>query len=81
MFYLSMDSSFFFLKKTKNFCVQPDDYVCVEQVSAEIYRVHSAPEQEPVVLFRCGAVRQLDSLLAAPQQHVEEVLSQEEVIR
>ncbi|XP_053353709.1 nucleolar protein 11-like [Clarias gariepinus] len=50
-------------------------------VSAEIYRVHSAPEQEPVVLFRCGAVRQLDSLLAAPQQHVEEVLSQEEVIR
>ncbi|KAG7326826.1 hypothetical protein KOW79_010227 [Hemibagrus wyckioides] len=50
-------------------------------VSAEIYRVHSAPEQEPVVLFQRGAVRLLDSLLTAPQQPVEEVLSQEEVIR
>ncbi|XP_060774922.1 nucleolar protein 11-like [Neoarius graeffei] len=50
-------------------------------VSAEIYRVHSAPEQESVVLFQRGAVRRLDSLLAAPQQPVEEVLSQEEVIR
>ncbi|KAK2857589.1 hypothetical protein Q7C36_005508 [Tachysurus vachellii] len=50
-------------------------------VSAEIYRIHSAPEQEPVVLFQRGAVRLLDSLLTAPQQPVEEVLSQEEVIR
>ncbi|MCJ8729914.1 hypothetical protein PDJAM_G00111970 [Pangasius djambal] len=50
-------------------------------VSAEIYRVHSAPEQEPVVLFQRGAVRLLDSLLTAPQQPIEEVLSQEEVIR
>ncbi|MCI4375733.1 hypothetical protein PGIGA_G00113270 [Pangasianodon gigas] len=50
-------------------------------VSAEIYRVHSAPEQELVVLFQRGAVRLLDSLLTAPQQPIEEVLSQEEVIR
>lgn len=43
--------------------------------------MHSVPEQEPVVLFQRGAVRHLDSLLAAPQQPVEDVLSQEEVIR
>lgn len=50
-------------------------------VSAEIYRVHSAPGQTPVVLFQRGAVRLLDALLSAPQQPVEQVLSQEEVIR
>ncbi|XP_036426021.1 nucleolar protein 11-like [Colossoma macropomum] len=50
-------------------------------VSAEVYRVHSVPDQEPLVLFRHGAVRFLDSLLAAPQQPIEEVLSEEEVIR
>ncbi|XP_072539523.1 nucleolar protein 11-like isoform X2 [Salminus brasiliensis] len=50
-------------------------------VSAEVYRVHSVPDREPVVLFRCGAVRLLDSLLSAPQQPVGEVLSEEEVIR
>ncbi|KAI4894061.1 hypothetical protein NFI96_019328, partial [Prochilodus magdalenae] len=50
-------------------------------VSAEVYRVHSVPDREPLVLFRRGAVRFLDSLLAAPQQPVEEVLSEEEVIR
>ncbi|TSK62597.1 Nucleolar protein 11-like [Bagarius yarrelli] len=50
-------------------------------VSAEIYRLHSGPEQEPVVLFQRGAVRLLSSLLAAPQQSIEEVLSPEEVIR
>ncbi|XP_076872002.1 nucleolar protein 11-like [Brachyhypopomus gauderio] len=50
-------------------------------VSAEIYRVHSVSECEPVVLFRRGGVRHLDSLLAAPQQPVEEVLREDEVIR
>ncbi|KAM4604001.1 nucleolar protein 11-like [Polymixia lowei] len=50
-------------------------------VSSDIWRVHSAPGGEPVVLFQTGAVRLLDSLLSAPQQHVEEVLAREEAIR
>uniref|UniRef100_A0AAR2IHN3 Nucleolar protein 11 n=1 Tax=Pygocentrus nattereri TaxID=42514 RepID=A0AAR2IHN3_PYGNA len=59
------------------------EYVVVtdEKVSAEVYRLHSVPDREPLVLFRHGAVRFLDSLLAAPQQTIEEVLSEEEVIR
>ncbi|KAJ8264106.1 hypothetical protein GJAV_G00145240 [Gymnothorax javanicus] len=50
-------------------------------VSAEVLRVHSARDREPVVLFSRGAVRLLDSLLAAPQQPIEDVLCEEEVIR
>ncbi|CAJ1053693.1 nucleolar protein 11 [Xyrichtys novacula] len=50
-------------------------------VSSDVWRVHSAPGGEPVVLFQRGAVRLLDSLLSAPQQPIEEVLSQEETIR
>eukprot|EP00063_Salmo_salar_P052909 XP_014027744.1 PREDICTED: nucleolar protein 11-like [Salmo salar] len=50
-------------------------------VSADVWRVHSAPGEEPVVLFQRGAVRLLDSLLSAPQQPIEDVLSEEEVIR
>ncbi|XP_051986033.1 nucleolar protein 11-like isoform X2 [Xyrauchen texanus] len=66
--------------------VWKDDDVNIDKafkatVSADVLRVLSAPECEPVVLFRCGAIRFLDSLLAAPQQPIEEVLSEEEVIR
>ncbi|KAJ8399675.1 hypothetical protein AAFF_G00407800 [Aldrovandia affinis] len=50
-------------------------------VSADIARVHAVQDSEPVVLFARGAVRLLDSLLAAPQQPIEDVLSEEEVIR
>uniref|UniRef100_A0A668AFT0 Nucleolar protein 11 n=1 Tax=Myripristis murdjan TaxID=586833 RepID=A0A668AFT0_9TELE len=50
-------------------------------VSSDVWRVHSVPGGEPVVLFQRGAVRLLDSLLSAPQQPVEEVLAQEEAIR
>ncbi|KAL1006067.1 hypothetical protein UPYG_G00067440 [Umbra pygmaea] len=50
-------------------------------VSADIWRIHSAAEGEPVVLFQRGAIRLLDSLLIAPQQPIEDVLSAEEVIR
>ncbi|XP_029595269.1 nucleolar protein 11-like [Salmo trutta] len=50
-------------------------------VSADVWRVHSAPGEEPVVLFQRGSVRLLDSLLSAPQQPIEDVLSEEEVIR
>ncbi|KAG9277463.1 nucleolar protein 11 [Astyanax mexicanus] len=66
--------------------VWKDEDISIEKafkatVSAEVYRIHSIPDREPVVLFRCGAVRSLDSLLSAPQQPVEKVLSEEEVIR
>ncbi|XP_051562630.1 nucleolar protein 11-like isoform X2 [Myxocyprinus asiaticus] len=66
--------------------VWKDDDVNIDKafkatVSADVLRVLSAPECEPVVLFRRGAIRFLDSLLAAPQQPIEEVLSEEEVIR
>lgn len=53
----------------------------VVQVSSEVWRVQCAHGGEPVVLFQRGAVRLLDSLLSAPQQPIEEVLSQEEAIR
>uniref|UniRef100_H3D9E4 Nucleolar protein 11 n=1 Tax=Tetraodon nigroviridis TaxID=99883 RepID=H3D9E4_TETNG len=49
-------------------------------VSSEIWRVHSVPGGEPVVLFKSGAVRLLDYLLSAPQQPIEEIVSQEETI-
>lgn len=50
------------------------------QVSSDIWRLCSAPGEEPVVLFKSGAVRLLDSLLSAPQQSIEEVVSPEETI-
>jgi len=43
--------------------------------------VLSAADSEAVVLFCCGAVRFLDSLLASPQQPIEDVLAEEEIIR
>ncbi|XP_059198125.1 nucleolar protein 11-like [Centropristis striata] len=49
-------------------------------VSSDVWRVHCAAGGEPVVLFQRGAVRLLDSLLSAPQQPIEEVLSPEEAI-
>lgn len=51
------------------------------QVSADVFRVLSAPDFEPVVLFRHGAARFMNSLLAAPQQPIEEILSEGELIR
>ncbi|XP_051751822.1 nucleolar protein 11-like [Ctenopharyngodon idella] len=50
-------------------------------VSADVLRVLLAADSEPVVLFCCGAVRFLDSLLASPQQPIEDVLAEEEIIR
>ena len=38
------------------------------------------PGAEPVVLFRRGAVRLLDYVLSAPQQPIEQIVSQEETI-
>uniref|UniRef100_A0A671QBY3 Nucleolar protein 11-like n=1 Tax=Sinocyclocheilus anshuiensis TaxID=1608454 RepID=A0A671QBY3_9TELE len=49
-------------------------------VSADVLRVLSATDSEPVVLFCCGAVRFLDLLLASPQQPIEHVLAEDEII-
>uniref|UniRef100_A0A674NSI8 Nucleolar protein 11 n=1 Tax=Takifugu rubripes TaxID=31033 RepID=A0A674NSI8_TAKRU len=56
------------------------DKVFKSTVSSDIWRVHSIPGGEPVVLFKKGAMRLLDSLLTAPQQPIEEVISQDETI-
>ncbi|XP_048871035.1 nucleolar protein 11-like [Brienomyrus brachyistius] len=50
-------------------------------VSADVARVHALPDSEPVVLFARGAVRILDTLLAVPQQSIEELLPEGEIIR
>lgn len=50
-------------------------------VSSDVLRVMAASDSEPVVLFSCGAVKFLDSLLASPQQPIEAVLTEEEFIR
>ncbi|NWH94155.1 NOL11 protein, partial [Aegithalos caudatus] len=49
-------------------------------LSADVYRIHSLPQGGPLVLFRGGGVRTLDVLLEAPQQEIENLIS-DEVIR
>ncbi|XP_067403434.1 nucleolar protein 11 [Emydura macquarii macquarii] len=56
------------------------DKVFKATLTAEVYRIHSLPHTVPLVLFKGGAVRTLDALLAAPQQEIENVIS-DEVIR
>ncbi|NXI40041.1 NOL11 protein, partial [Galbula dea] len=53
------------------------DKVFKATLSAEVYRIHSLPSGGPVVLFRGGGVRTLDVLLEAPQQEIENVISDE----
>ncbi|XP_065591500.1 nucleolar protein 11 [Cyrtonyx montezumae] len=53
------------------------DKVFKATLSAEVYRIHSVPHAEPLVLFRGGGVRTLDVLLEAPQQEIENVISDE----
>ncbi|XP_059235136.1 nucleolar protein 11 isoform X1 [Mustela nigripes] len=57
------------------------DKVFKATLSAEIYRIHSIQGAEPLVLFKEGAVRGLEALLAEPQQKIETVISDEEVIK
>nr|KAF6416625.1 nucleolar protein 11 [Molossus molossus] len=57
------------------------DKVFKATLSAEVYRIHSIQGTEPLVLFRKGAVRGLEALLAEPQQKIETVISDEEVIK
>uniref|UniRef100_H9G3H4 Nucleolar protein 11 n=1 Tax=Anolis carolinensis TaxID=28377 RepID=H9G3H4_ANOCA len=56
------------------------DKVFKATLSANVYRIHSLPHIEPLVLFKGGVVKSLDALLAAPQQEVENIIS-DEVIR
>uniref|UniRef100_A0A4X2LC14 Nucleolar protein 11 n=1 Tax=Vombatus ursinus TaxID=29139 RepID=A0A4X2LC14_VOMUR len=57
------------------------DKVFKATLSADVYKIHSIQNTEPLVLFRKGAVRRLDALLAEPQQKIEAVISDEEVIK
>ncbi|XP_075846419.1 nucleolar protein 11 isoform X2 [Microtus pennsylvanicus] len=57
------------------------DRVFKATLSAEVYRIHSVQRTEPLVLFRRGAVRGLEALLTEPQQSIEAVIPDEEVIR
>ncbi|XP_054249763.1 nucleolar protein 11 [Indicator indicator] len=53
------------------------DKVFKATLSAEVHRIHSLPNGGPVVLFRGGGVRTLDVLLEAPQQEIENIISDE----
>uniref|UniRef100_A0A8B9P4R8 Nucleolar protein 11 n=1 Tax=Apteryx owenii TaxID=8824 RepID=A0A8B9P4R8_APTOW len=53
------------------------DKVFKATLSADVYRIHSLPHGEPLVLFRGGGVRTLDVLLEAPQQEIENFISDE----
>lgn len=57
------------------------DKVFKATLSAEVHRIHSVQRTEPLVLFRRGAARGLEALLAEPQQNIEAVISDEEVIK
>ncbi|XP_034363147.1 nucleolar protein 11 isoform X2 [Arvicanthis niloticus] len=56
------------------------DKVFKATLSAEVHRIHSVQRTEPLVLFRRGAARGLEALLAEPQQNIEAVIPDEEVI-
>ncbi|XP_055583352.1 nucleolar protein 11 isoform X2 [Falco biarmicus] len=53
------------------------DKVFKATLSADVYRIHSLPNGGPLVLFKGGGVRTLDVLLEAPQQEIENVISDE----
>ncbi|XP_056406052.1 nucleolar protein 11 [Hyla sarda] len=62
-----------------------DDDVSLDKVfkatlSADVCRLHSLPDTEPLVLFRGGAVRHLDVLLTNPQQEIERIVREDEKI-
>ncbi|XP_038184665.1 nucleolar protein 11 isoform X2 [Arvicola amphibius] len=57
------------------------DKVFKATLSAEVHRIHSVQRTEPLVLFRRGAVRGLEALLTEPQQNIEAVIPDEEVIK
>ncbi|XP_073435907.1 nucleolar protein 11 [Dendrobates tinctorius] len=56
------------------------DKVFKATLSADVCRVLSLPDDEPLVLFRGGALRYLDALLANPQQEIETIVTEGENI-
>ncbi|XP_066443967.1 nucleolar protein 11 [Eleutherodactylus coqui] len=56
------------------------DKVFKATLSTDVCRVHSLPDAEPFILFRGGAVRYLDAMLADPQQEIETVVTEDEKI-
>ncbi|XP_069605272.1 nucleolar protein 11 [Ranitomeya imitator] len=56
------------------------DKVFKATLSADVCRVLSLPDDEPLVLFRGGALRYLDALLANPQQEIETIVTEGEKI-
>ncbi|XP_069807660.1 nucleolar protein 11 [Dendropsophus ebraccatus] len=56
------------------------DKVFKATLCADAYRLHSLPDTELLVLFRGGAIRFLDILLAEPQQDIETILTEDEKI-
>ncbi|KAM9296589.1 nucleolar protein 11 [Gastrophryne carolinensis] len=57
------------------------DKVFKATLSTDVYRIHSLPGLEPLVLFCRGAVRHLDTLLADPRQEIDPVIAESETIR
>ncbi|EHB13256.1 Nucleolar protein 11 [Heterocephalus glaber] len=57
------------------------DKVFKATLSAEVHKIHSIQGTEPLVLFEGGAVRGLEALLAEPQQKIEKVICDGEVIK
>ncbi|XP_051014900.1 nucleolar protein 11 isoform X2 [Acomys russatus] len=57
------------------------DKVFKATLSAEVHRIHSVQRTEPLVLFSRGAARGLEALLTEPQQNIEAVIPDEEVIK
>ncbi|NXJ66029.1 NOL11 protein, partial [Rostratula benghalensis] len=53
------------------------DKVFKATLSSDVYRIHSLPYGGPIVLFKGGGVRTLDVLLEAPQQEIENIISDE----
>ncbi|XP_075626560.1 nucleolar protein 11 isoform X2 [Balearica regulorum gibbericeps] len=53
------------------------DKVFKATLSADVYRIHSLPNGGPVVLFKGGGIRTLDVLLEAPQQEIENIITDE----
>ncbi|KAM8947675.1 nucleolar protein 11 [Pelodytes ibericus] len=56
------------------------DKVFKTTVSADVYRIHCLPDNEPLVLFQGGSVRFLDTVLADPQKEIETILQDGERI-
>ncbi|KAM4664769.1 nucleolar protein 11 [Discoglossus pictus] len=57
------------------------DKVFKATLSSDVHRIHTVPNAEPLVVFKGGAVQFLDSLLADPQQEIESIIDESEIIQ